>query len=455
MNIIIVGCGRVGQTLAGKLNGDGNDVTVIDSSQEKIKLITNRLDVMGVVGNGATHSVQREAGIEKADLFIAVTNSDELNLLCCLIAKREGNCQTIARIKNPDYSQEASFLKEEFGLAMVINPEYAAAEEIARVLRFPSALTIESFAKGKVELIKFRMPKDSTLVGMSVKEAATKLKLSVLICTIERGEETYIPNGDFVFGEKDVVSIVASPKHVNEFFRKIDYKEQSVKDAIIVGGGVLTHYLCEILERSGISLKIIEKDRKVCEELASKWQKITVIHGNTAEREILYEQGIEQAEAFVALSSLDEENILLSLFAKDAGVKKLVTKINRIDYDNVISRLDLDTVICPKNITSDLIVRYVRAMQNAQGSNVETLYNIIQGQVEAAEFIVKEGSPIAGKPLKELRFKKNVLVAAILRKRTVILPRGDDTIEAGDSVIIVTKELGLQDIADVLLSKGA
>lgn len=455
MNIIIVGCGRVGQTLAEKLNGDGNDVTVIDSSQEKIKRITNRLDVMGFVGNGATHSVQREAGIKDADLFIAVTNSDELNLLCCLIAKKEGNCQTIARVKNPDYSQETSFLKEELGLAMVINPEYAAAEEIARVLRFPSAITIEPFAKGRVELIKFRMPKDSMLIGMSVRDAAAKFKFSVLICTIERGEETYIANGDFIFGEKDVVSIVASPKQVNEFFRKINYKEQSVKDALIVGGGGLTHYLCEILDRSGIALKIIEKDRKVCEELASKWQRATVIHGNTAEREILQEHGIEQAGSFVALSALDEENILLSLFAKEAGAKKIVTKINRIDYDNVISRLDLDTVICPKNITSDLIVRHVRAMQNAQGSNVERLYNIIQGQVEAAEFIVKEGSPIAGKPLKDLHFKKNVLVAAILRKKTVILPRGDDTIETGDSVVVVTKEVGLQDVADVLLSKGA
>ncbi len=451
MKIIIVGCGRVGATLAEKLSGTENEVTVIDTSSEKVKTITSRFDVMGIVGNGATHAVQREAGISSADLFIAVTNSDELNLLCCMIAKKEGNCQTIARVKNPEYSQETAYLQDELGLAMVINPEYAAAEEIARVLRFPSALKIERFGKGKVELITFRLSKESPLIGLSVKEAMTKLKATgVLICTIERGDDAHIANGLSVFQEKDVVSIVATPKNAKDFFVKIRHKGHSIKNAVVVGGGAITHYLCEILERSGISLKIIERDRKVCDEIAARWQKADVIHGNAIERELLMEEGVATAGAFVALSALDEENILLSLFAKEAGAQKLVTKINRIDYDSVISRLDLDTVICPKNITADIIERYVRATNNSKGSNMETLYNLIPDQVEAAEFVVKEGSPIVGQPLHSLRFKKNVLVASILRGDDVIIPRGQDVIEAGDSVVVVTKDLFLYDVSDVL-----
>lgn len=450
MNIIIVGCGRVGRTLAEKLNGDDNDVTVVDMDAEKVNTIASRCDIMGVVGNGATYTTQREAGIDRADLLIAVTGSDELNLLCCVIAKKEGNCRTIARLRNPEYSTESAYLKEELGIAMVINPEYEAAEEIARVLRFPTAIKIEPFAKGKVELIKFRVQKDCRIIGLSVKEVVTKYRSDILVCTIERGDEAHIANGDFVFEEKDVVSFVASPKNANDFFVKIGYKGHSVKNALVVGGGVITHYLCEILERSKISLKIVEKDRKLCEELSAQWHKTDVIHGNAADRELLVETGIEKSDAFLALAELDEENILLSVYAKGVGRGKVVTKINRIDYDNVVSRLDLDTTICPKNITSDIILRYVRAMKNTLGSNVETLYNIIQDKVEASEFIVRENSPIAGIPLAQLKFKKDVLIASITRGDTVIVPRGHDVIQAGDSVVIVSKQIGLHDVTDVL-----
>lgn len=449
MNIIIVGCGRVGRTLAEKLNADGNDITVVDMSAEKVRVITNRCDVMGVVGNGATHTVQREAGIERADLFIAVTNSDELNLLCCIIAKKEGHCQTIARVKNPQYRAEMDYLKGELGLAMVINPEYAAAEEIARVLRFPSAIKIEPFAKGKVELVKFKLPATSPIVGMSVKDVAMKYRCDMLVCTIERGEEVQIANGNSVFEEKDVVSIVASPKNAYDFFVKINYKGHAIKNALIVGGGTITHYLCEILARSNIALKVVEKDRKVCEELCARWEKVTVIHGDPSDHDLLREEGLEKAGAFVTLADYDEENILLSVFAKNADCGKLVTKINRTDYDNVISQLELDTTICPRNITSDIILRHVRAMRNTAGSNVETLYNVVQNKVEASEFIVKENSPIAGVPLAALKLKKNVLIASISRGGEVIIPRGQDEIRAGDAVVIVAAQK-LHDVTDVL-----
>lgn len=450
MKIIIVGCGRVGESLAEKLNDDGNDVTVVDMSAVKVQELTDRFDVMGVVGNGATHSTLLEAGIENTDLFIAVTNSDELNLLCCMIAKKEGNCQAIARVKSPEYSEEATYLQKELGLAMVINPEYVVAEEIARVLRFPSAIKIEPFAKGKVELVKFKLPQGNAIVGMSVKEVIMKYRSEVLVCTIERGDEAFIANGDFVFQEKDVVSIIAAPVKAKEFFIAINYKGHSIKNALVAGGGVITHYLCEILENSRVSLKIVEKDLKNCEELAGKFPKCAVIHGKATDKELLKEEGVSKAGAFVALSGADEENILLSLFAKEEGAEKLITKINRTDYDSVINRLELDATVCPINITSDIILRHVRATKNARGNSVETLYNIIQDQVEACEFIIKENSPILGKPLKQLKFKENVLVAAIYRDDTVIIPHGNDVIQAGDSVVIVSKQIGLQDVKEIL-----
>ena len=449
MNIIIVGCGKVGQALAEQLNEEGNDITVIDLLASKVNETAARYDVLGVVGNGATHLTQQEAGIRNADILIAVTGSDELNLLCCLIAKKAGNCHTIARVRSPQYSSEAPYLKEELGLAMVINPEQAAAAEIARVLRFPSAIKIDTFAKGRVELLKFKLPEASPLAGLAVKEISTKLHCDVLVCTVERGSSAYIANGEFRFLDKDIISIIASPKNANLFFKQIHYKMNSVKDVMIVGGGDITHYLCEILNRSGINIKILEKDLQRCEELSETLEYATVINGDAVDQEVLLEEGVDRVGAFVALTNLDEENILLSLFAKSMNVNKLVTKVNRIDFDDVIRHLELDTVIYPKNITSESIVRYVRAMKNTIGSNVETLYNIIKGKIDASEFIIKENSPIVGKPLMELKLKPDVLVASIWRDRKVIIPRGGDSMQVGDGVVIVSS-FPLHDITDIL-----
>lgn len=450
MKIIIVGCGMVGRSLARELNEEGNDITLIDVDGAKVKAVAERYDIMGVVGNGATLGVLREAGIEKADLLIAVTGSDELNLLCCLVAKKRGNCQTIARLEDPQYHKEAPYLREELGLAMVINPQQAAASEIARVLRFPSAISIDTFAKGRVELLKFRLPDESPLIGMTVKEVISKLHCDVLICTVERGDEAFIANADLVFEKRDIISVVASPKNASSFFRKIGYKSLAVKDAIIVGGGEVTHYLCEALQRSGISLKVIEKDKRVCEALSSQFDDVTVINGNVADQDTLIEEGVETAGALVALTELDEENIMLSLFARRMGSAKLVTKINRIDYDDLVRHLDLDSVIYPKNIAADMIVRYVRAMKNTLGSNVETLYNFIKGKVEACEFTVNDYSPIVGVPLYKMKFTKKLIIAAILRGKSVIIPRGTDTIEVGDKVVVVSESMTLLDISDIL-----
>ena len=336
MKIIIVGCGKVGETLAAVLGQDGNDITVVDLSAEKVKSISEKLDVMGVVGNGATNTTLREAGIEGADLLIAVTESDELNLLCCTIAKKSGKCRVIARVRNPEYRSEADYLKNELELAMVINPEYAAAEEISRVLHFPVATNIDTFAKGKVELLKFKLPEENALVGMPVKDVVAKLKCDILVCTVEREEEAYIANGNFVFEGGDLISIIASRQNAADFFKKIGYKQHSIKDIIIIGAGNITEYLCELLRDSGISVKVIDNDYEKCANISSLHRKAIVINGDRTDRELLIEEGIENTDSFVILSENDEENILLSLFAKASSRGKVITKINRSEYDDII-----------------------------------------------------------------------------------------------------------------------
>ena len=450
MNIIIVGCGQVGQNLAEQLIQDKNNVTVIDKSYDNLKSLTDRIDAMGIVGNGASQVTLAEADIEHADLLIAVTNSDELNLLCCTIAKKISNCNVIARVRSHIYNNESEFLKTELGLAMVINPDYVAAQEIARVLRSPSAISIETFGKGKVELLKYRLPDDSAIIGMSVKDVMLKYKSDILFATIERGDTAYIAKGDFIFSARDVVSIISSPEASQNFFKKLGSKNQSVKSTMIVGAGEITHYLCAEIKKSKMNLKVIDSDMTRCDEISSAFPHVTVIHGDTTNHELMAEEGIGKVGAFLALSDSDEENMILSMHAKEKTHGKIVTKVTRMGYDSVINQLNLDTVIYPKTIVSDMILRYVRSANNTRGSNIETLYNVIKGQVEASEFFIRKPSEIVGVPISKLRFRKNVLIAAILRKGEVIMPRGYDTIEMGDSVVVVSKVTKLQDITDIL-----
>lgn len=450
MRIIIAGCGKVGQALTEQLTKEGNEITVIDTRNKIVNEIVNRYDVMGIVGNGASHLTQAEAGIEKADLFIAVTGSDELNLLCCLLAKKAGDCQTIARIRNPEYSREANYIKEELGLAMVINPEYAAAMEIARVLRFPSAIKIDTFAKGRIELLKFRIQENSVLDNMKVMDISLKLRCDILVCAVERGDEVFIPRGDFILREKDIVDIIAEPKNASGFFKKIGVETNQVKDTMIAGGGDIAFYLAENLLQMGIRVKIIDKNKERCERLCELLPKAEIVHGDASDQSMLSEEGMERAESFVAVTNMDEENILLSMLVKKKSRAKVVTKINNIAFNEVIGGLDLDTVMCPKNVTAEYIVRFVRAMKNSMGSNVETLYRIIENKAEALEFIIREQSEVVDKPLEQLKIKKNIVVACIYRNRKVIIPRGYDAMQVGDSVIIVTTNTGLNNIDDII-----
>lgn len=451
MKIIIVGCGKVGTTLAEQLNRENHDITLIDTNEEAIQNISDSADVMGVTGNGAVYQVQMEAGIQDADLLIATTNSDELNMLCCLIAKKAGNCHTIARIRNPEYSSEIRYIREELNLSLAINPELAAAREIARLLRFPSAIKIEPFAKGRIELLKFLIPEHSLLNDMRVMDVVNRLKSNVLICVVERGNDVVIPDGNFVMKKGDKISFIASHQGSADFFKKAGVDNNIVKSAMFVGGGKLTHYLCRLLDDTKIKIKIIERDEERCRQLSELLPKAMIIHGDGTDEQLLLEEGIRQTEAFASLTGFDEENIMLSLYASSQSKAKLITKVNKIAFENVINSLNLGSLIQPKMLTAEIILQYVRAMQNSMGSsNIETLYKIAADKAEALEFRVKEGSPVLGIPLEKLKLMDNLLVACINRGGTIITPRGKDTVEAGDTVIVVTTHTGLNDLTDIL-----
>jgi len=450
MRIIIVGCGKVGRTITEQLSQEGHDVAIIDTDSIVIHDITNNFDVMGVVGNGASYTVQREAGIDEADLLIAVTGSDELNLLCCLFARKAGNCSTIARVRNPMYNNEINFIKGELGLSMVINPEYAAATEIARLLRFPSAIKIDTFAKGRVELMKFIIPEGSTLHDTSLIDLARRVKSDILVCAVERKDEVVIPNGNFVLKEKDMITLVASPTNARDFFNEIGVETHQVKNTMIVGGGTVAYYLAAQLLTMGIDVKIVEQDKKRCEELSELLPKAVIINGDATNQDVLMEEGISHCESFVSLTGIDEGNIFLSLFAKSVSKAKVITKVNRISFDEIINTFNLGSLIYPKFITSEYIIQYVRAMQNSIGSNVETLYRIIENKVEALEFLINEDAPVVGIQLEDLKIKDNILIACINRGGKIMIPNGRSEIRVGDTVIIVTTQKGLQDIKDIL-----
>lgn len=450
MNIIIVGCGKVGYTLAEQLSNEDHNLVVIDEKPERVSRITDSMDAMGVVGNGISHSTLLEAGISSADLLVAVTGDDEKNLLCCVIAKKTGHCQTIARVRNPLYNNETEFLKKEFDLAMIINPEQAAAHEIARVFQFPSAIRVDSFAKGHVEMLHFKIGKDSPLIGQKLYTLQQTFRSNVLVCTAIRGEEVIIPNGQFEFMEGDVVAIAAQRRSAIEFFHKIGIMKNRVKNAILAGGGKISYYLAKSLLQSGIAVTIIESDRDRCEHLAEILPEATVICGDATDQTLLSEEGLENAQGFAALTGLDEENILLSLYANDVSNAKTVTKINRISFNSVINELNLGSIIYPRVITADYILKHVRSTSNSMNSNVEKLYKLANGKAEALEFIIKEDSVVADIPLQDLRLRKNTLVCCIYRQGKVIIPSGQDSMKAGDSVLVVISGYRVSDIKEIL-----
>ena len=450
MNIIIIGCGKVGKTLADQLVKEKHNVTIIDSSAEALASFPDEIDAIRLEGNGASIEVLEEAGLENCDILIAVTTSDELNLLCCLIARKAGHCHTIARVRNPIYGDELDFIKEQMEVSMVINPEMAAAAEISRVLRFPSAIEIDPFARGRVEMLKFKVLPEFGISGLSVMEIAARFPANVLFCGVERGDEVTIPGGSYVIEDNDKVSIIGAPQDSQEFFRMIGLNTNQVKSTLIIGGGITGYYLARYLRSMKIQVKIIEKDRKRCEELAEIFDDVTVVCADGTDRSVLIEEGLATVESCVALTNLDEENVFLSLYARTVSKAKLVTKINRFTFDELIGKMDLGTLIYPKYITADYILQYVRAMSNSIGSNVENLYRILDSKAEALEFIIREESAVTGIPLHKMNLKNNLLVASIVRDGRTLIPRGNDSLQVGDKVIVVTTHKGLHDVVDIL-----
>ena len=454
LKIIIVGCGKVGQTLVAQLTKEGHDITLIDSNAQTIQELTNLYDVMGIVGNGASYSVQMEAGIEDTDLIIAVTDSDELNLLCCTVAKRVGGCSAIARVRTPDYSQESGYLREKLGLAMILNPELEAAREAARILYLPTALEVSTFAHGQAEMIRIKVPEGNQLDGMTIVELGRALGKNiadnVLINAVERDRDIHIPSGNFRIQKGDLISFVASRAVAKTFLEKIGFKTHAVKNTMIIGGGRSAYYLATLLLHMGISVKIIERDQKRCEELSILLPKAIIINGDGTNEELLKEEGIEYAEAFVPLTGIDEENIMLTLHVRNISQAKVITKINRITFNDVVDSLDLGSVIYPQSIASEAIIAYVRAKKNSMNSNIETLYHMFDSRVEAIEFRVENESKVTNIPLMNLNLKKGLLISFIHRNGSIIIPSGQDSIQVGDTVMIVTTHTGFNTIQDIL-----
>ncbi len=450
MQIIIVGCGRVGRTIATQLSKENHNITIIDIDTEALQTVAGKQHVMAVHGNGAAFETLIDAGANECDLLIAVTAFDELNLYACLMGKNAGAPRTIARVRNPQYTKDLPRIKDELKLTLAINPEQTCARELARLIKFPGAVEIDSFAKGMVDLIKVKIHADSVLADKKVVECAGLFRGGLRICTIERGKQFFIANGDFEMKAGDIISIISESDSAAKLFKTLGVINSKSRHVMILGGSKIAYYLASSLNETGIKVKIIESNRERCEYLSEQLDDAVIIHGNAMNQELLLSEGIEHSDSIVALMNTDEENIIVSLFAKDVNPDaKIITEIDNLSF-SIIDSLPLDSVIHPKHLTGQYIIQYVRAMQNSVGSNIETLYSICNDQAEALEFRAKEESMAIGVPLAMLGLKDDLQVVCINRDGNIIIPSGKDTIELGDTVIIITKHKGLSDLKDIL-----
>ena len=450
MNIIIVGAGKVGYALAEQLCRENHDVTIIDSSEEALRRACDTLDVMGFKGNGVNIPTLAEAGAAGADLLVAATNMDELNMVCCLTAKNLGTRYTIARIRNPEYYSNMGTIKRNFGIGMVINPENATAMEIARLLRFPSAANIESFCRGRVELMSFRVQEEDFITGKSLFSLSDRIqKLSMLFCAAERDGQVIIPNGSFVPQVNDKLYIIGKPSGLDEFFRLLDRYSHKVCHVFVVGGGRISIYLASLLEKMHIKVKLVERSEERCRLISEKLPKTMVICGDGTDQELLNAESLSASDAFIALTDRDEDNLIIALYAMQQGLPKVIAKSNRQNYAGIARAVGLDSVISPKLITAAHILHVVRGMSSSQGSVMQALYRIADDQAEATEFIVSANTRNLDIPLKDLKLKKGVLVAVIVRDDQVIIPDGSTCIQDHDSIIIVSKEHTILDVNDI------
>lgn len=453
MKIVIIGDGKVGYKLAKQLSSEKYDIILIDNNEEKLRKSIERMDVFCVAGEGGSVEVQQRADVPHADLVIACTSTDECNMLSCLIARRLGARHTIARVRNPIYYKQIDFLKKDLHLSMVVNPELIVAGDITRLLLFPDASKVETFVKGRVELVEFPIH-CGKLEGLSLSELYARFQVQVLVCAVESGETVLIPDGDYILKAGDKLHIAASHQNMEQFFKKIALRKEKIKNAMICGGGRVAYYLASQLCNLGMNVKIIERNRERCEELCELLPKATIINGDATEHDLLIEEGIEKTDAFIALTGMDEENIIMSLFASKQSVSKVIVKINEDRRAMMIDELGLDSIVSAKTATADAILGYVRVRRNSQCSaNVETMYQLLDGRVEALEFIIKSENAYTGVPLKDLNLKVNNIIACIARGRKIIIPNGDDSIQVGDSVVIITMTKQIRDLDDILVKR--
>lgn len=450
MKIIIIGDGKLGYNLAENLSKENNDVTIIDKNPEALKKAGEYLDVMCIKGNGLSTKILLEAGIKEADLLIAATTNDEMNMVCCLTAKKLGAAHTIARIRDPEYADELSQLRADLDLDMVINPEQAVAGEISRLLEFPPAANVETFAKGRVIMMEMKVTKNMSIVNASLKNISKKSTSTILIGGVLRNGNVVIPNGDFIIKENDTIYIVGQPSKVARFCKHIGTHAQKIKSVMIMGGGRVAYYLAKYLDEMEIKVKIIEMDYKRCIELTELLPKALIICGDGSDESVLLSENLSSMGGFISVTGRDEENLIAALLAKQYGVQKAIAKINRVNYSVVVNNMGIDSVVSPKLITANYILRYVRGLQNAMGDPVDALYRIMNDRVEAIAFTAGLHTSFLDIPLKKLKIMNGVLIAAIVRKNEIIIPQGNDVIKAGDNIILFAKDKKLTDLNDIV-----
>ena len=449
MKIVIIGLGTIGKTILKSLSGKGHRITIIDENKDKIEQLIEKYDVLGVVGNGACLDIQREAHVRDADLAIVLTNSDELNVFACLVAKKIGVKNTVARVRNPEYRKQILEMQDELGISMIVNPEMDTATEIFNRINLPAIAQVEHFANGRVLLVEIVAEKGCALIGETLISLGKKLTSKVLICAVQRGDDVFIPTGNFKIEEGDRIHFTSDANALRDFLSEINLVQLPLKRIMIVGGSKIGYYLADQLSKKKYKIKLIESRFDTAEELAELLPRVTVIHGNGTQHDLLLEEGIEAMDAFVALTDVDEENMVVSMFANKLEVKKTITQIKSDELYGMLAELGIRNTVSPKDIVANRIISYLRALENKRGSNVLTLYRLVNSRVEALEFVAKRQDRIYNKPLRELRLKENCLIACIIRENTVIIPDGNACILRGDNVIVVTTHKNFDDLMDI------
>ena len=446
MKIIIAGAGKVGRSVAALLAQEGHDITIIDKDPDTIQELSNELDVICVEGSATNPEVLREAGAEKADLLLAATEQDEVNMICGISARKLGTAHVISRVRDPEYLHQTEFLREALGLSVLVNPEYECAKEISRTLRFPGAVRVDAFSKGSVEIAELKIPEGGKLAGLALKELPKRFGAKVLVSVVERGGDALIPNGNFELRAGDRLSVTGDSRELRRFFTAIGEYKRPVRRVMLMGGGRSSVYLTRMLQENGISVTVVERDRERCDQLCDLIPEAHVVCGDATNSDVLQEDGLSSADAFVALTGDDEDNIITSLYAKNRGISKVVVKVNRDYLSEIIENVGLSSVVSPKEIVSQQLARYVRAMSNSLGGSMETLYRLADGKVEALEFKVSADSACVNIPLKDLKLRPNILICALIRGSKSIIPDGNSRILPGDHAVIVTAAGKLQNM---------